>query len=668
MNLFSELALIEKKHTQMRELPQVLDTGWRPPSEFPNLSAATALAFDVETYDPDLTDHGPGWARGRGHIVGFSIAARDRSNNRGKWYFPIRHEVGTEHNLDPAQCLNWLRFALSNELPKVGANLIYDIGWLGEENIKVNGPLYDVQFAEALLDEQGRTSLDYLARKYLGQTKTTDELYAWLARAYGGKPTGAQRANLYRTPPILAGPYGEDDAALPLDILSAQWPLLAGEGLLELFDMECGLIPLLVAMRREGVSVDLDEAEKLRAEFQGEIIRLNGDLADMVGFNANVASPKDLVRVFDACGVQYNINAETEKASFTKEILAGIAHPVGKLINGIREYEKLKSTFVEGYILNGHVGGKLYCTFHPLRSDEGGAKTGRFSSSDPNLQNIPARSKVGKRIRKCFIPDRGHDHFRKFDYSQIEYRMLAHFAVGEGADELRATYNRDPKTDYHNQVMIAFAKETGRDLSIMSQEERDLFRKPIKNVNFGLLYGQTEKALAHKSGMTPEQAHNFFKSYHQTASYVKPTMDHIGEEVQAFGYVRTVLGRRTRFHLWEPLFGRRAPGLPYDAALRTYGANIRRAYAYRGVNYKLQGSAAEVLKRAMLAAYRSGVFDATGIPRLTVHDELDFSVAEDTPQTREAFAYLTHLLENSTQLNVPVIVDTGTGANWGAIA
>lgn len=668
MGLFDDLKLIEKKQTQMRVLPPTPNTTWRPPTEFPNLSNAAVLSIDTETYDPELTTNGPGWARGRGHIVGFSVAARDRSGAQGKWYFPLRHEVEREYNLDPAQCLGWLNEQLDTPtIPKVGANLIYDIGWLQEEKVNVTGPLFDVQFAEALLDEQGESSLDFLARKYLKNTKTTDTLYTWLARAYGGKPNGKQRANLYRTSPLLVGPYGEDDAALPLDILDKQWPLLAGEDLLDLFTMENELIPLLVAMRREGVTIDVDAAERLSVSLGEDIKRLYGNLYEMTGLHVAVSKGRDLAKIFDAAGLEYAKTADGNP-SFTKEFLNTVTHPVGKLINEIREHEKIKGTFVESYLLDSNINGKIYCTFHPLRSDEGGTKTGRFSSSDPNLQNIPVRTKLGKKIRAAFIMDAGHAHWRKYDYSQIEYRMLAHFAVGPGADDLRGTYIADPKTDYHNRVMLEFARITGRDLSAMTQSERETFRKPIKNVNFGLLYGQTENALALKAGMSQDQARTFFKSYHDTATYVKPTMAHIAQEVQQFGYVRTITGRRTRFNLWEPMEGKRRFPLPYHAALSEYGSDIKRALAYRGVNYKLQGSAADVLKRAMVAAWKSGVFNATGIPRLTVHDELDFSVAEDTPYTQEAFAYLTHLLENSTPLNVPVVVDTGTGPHWGAIA
>lgn len=687
---FDDDEIIGRKKARLREPPPIPAScaNWRPPQYFPNLSDAAVIGFDVETKETDFS-HGPGWARGRGHIVGFSLAARDRSGNQGKWYFPIRHEMETEWNLDPANSLAYLKATLETpNIPKVGANLLYDMGWLTEENIFVEGELHDVQFAEALLDEQGEVNLEWLGSKYLGEGKNSAEMYQWLAGTYGGNVSGEQRANIYRAPPRIVGRYGEDDADLPLRILDRQWGLMHSEGLLDLYRMECDLIYLLIRMRRAGVSINVQAAEQLYADLGITIKELYDKLAHDFGYRVESVDSGHLAPLFDHVGVQYPRTSPTKpypngKPSFTKEWLKVLEHPLGEAINDIREHEKIRSTFVRSYLLESNVDGKLYCQFHPLRGDEGGTKTGRFSSSDPNLQNIPVRTKLGKKIRKLFIPDAGHLRWKKYDYSQIEYRMLANFAVdgsnldvrrvlefwqnehgvyewgGDGhADLLRNTYIADPKTDYHDVVQTNVKNITGMLIE----------RKPIKNINFGLLYGQSEKGLAYKAGFTPEQSKGVFGAYHQGAPYVKPTMAAVGLEVQTFGFVRTVLGRRTRFNMWEPS-GRGEYGTPYpyDRAIREYGHRIRRAFEYRGVNYKLQGSAADVMKRAMLAAHKSGVFDVLGVPRLTVHDELDFSEIEDTPIMREAWDYLTYTLENSTPLRIPVVVDHGTGPTWGDV-
>ncbi len=295
---------------------------------------------------------------------------------------------------------------------------------------------------------------------------------------------------------------------------------------------------------------------------------------------------------------------------------------------------------------------------------------GRFASSDPNLQNIPSRTLLAKRVRECFVPDEGHLCWRKFDFSQIHYRLLAHYAVDNGdgsADELRARYNNDPKTDYHMDVYRKVAPFLG--WRFTDEDEIKIKRRPIKYVNFGLLYGQSAKSLAFKAGFTGAQADEFFKAYHAGAPYVKPTMEEIGREVQKFGYVSTLLGRRIRFEEWEPVKrdwdDEEFKPLPYNAAIAKWGSGIKRAFEYRGVNYKSQGSEPDIMKTAMRNLWNSGVFNYVGVPSITVHDELDWSVPDDSPVTNEAFDYIQREMANAVKLRVPVFADRSSGPSWG---
>jgi DNA polymerase I-like protein with 3'-5' exonuclease and polymerase domains len=667
---FDDVILTPRKKATLRALPPVPDTGWTPPREFPNLSAATALAFDVETKELDF-DNGPGWGRGAGHIVGVSIAAQARDGTKGKWYFPVRHEVEGHDNLDERGVFGFLRDALQTPLPKTGANLLYDVGWLTTENIYVEGPLHDTQFAEALIDEYAFVALDTLAHKYLGRAKTTDALYEWLRQAYPETPKSETRGNIYRAPPRLVGHYAEDDADLPLQIIPHQYDEMTRQGLLTVYRLECELIPLLIRMRLEGISVDVPQAEKLHAEMQGEIAGLYKRIGDEYGYSISSTDSRQLGPLFQRVGIQTPMT-DAGNPSVQKEWLAGLDHPLGDIVRDIREREKLCGTFIQSYILDKNVNGKVFPQFHPLKGDDNGAKVGRFASSDPNLQNIPSRTKLGKAVRRCFVPDPGHSHWCKLDYSQIHYRILAHFAVGPGADDLRSSYINDKSMDYHQNVLENVAPLMNWDTS--DDEHNAFVRRPIKNVNFGLLYGQSLKSLMLKTaayfgeGFSEAQAKGFFDAYFEGAPYVKPTMKAIGEEVQQFGYVTSVLGRRCRFNLWEPaMWGEWGDPLPYDAAIREYGPLIRRAFEYRGVNYKFQSSEPDIMKTGMLKCLRSGVFDYTGVPRLTVHDELDFSVREDTPEMREAFEFIQHTMEGAVTLRVPVFVDMETGPNWGKV-
>lgn len=665
-----------RKRETIKELPPVPVTGWKPPAILPDLSSATLIAYDVETKENDW-EHGPGWARGKGHIVGFSVAAIGRNNERWKGYLPIRHETAIGENLNPQGCIAWLKQTLENSIPKTGANLIYDTGWLQEEGINVGGPLYDTQFAEALLDEQAPTALQWLGMKYLGVGKSSAGLYEWCAKAFGGKPTPKQRANIYRAPPSLVGFYAESDADLPLDILPIQWAELYAQNLIPLFEMECRLIRLLIKMRRTGVAIDLDYTERLYREMQTELRQLHAAFNRKYGRTVNYNSGVQITPVLDDLGIGYP-RTEMGAPSVTKEWLEALKdkHEVGAEIIRLRELDKLTNTFLRSYLLEGHTNGRIHCQFHPLRGDKDGgstkgAKTGRFSSSDPNLQNIPSRTEDGARIRRAFVHDYGHKDAWKNDYSQIEYRMLAHFAVGPGADELRQSYIDDPDTDYHERVYLSACPYLGWDPNESDKALVKRRRKPIKNTNFGLLYGQGRLKLARTMNLDKKGTDDFFDAYHTAAPYVKPTMAEITKEVHQYGYVTTILGRRTRFNVWVPFDSRggeddeQARALPYEEALRKYGSNIERAWAYRGVNYKLQGSAADMMKRAMDLCESGGVFDTIGVPKLTVHDELFGSRIDDSPRQVEAYRELQHIMETAIPLRIPVRADPEYGPNWG---
>jgi DNA polymerase I-like protein with 3'-5' exonuclease and polymerase domains len=648
----------------LRSMPPIPETNWRAPNEFPNLAGVSILGIDTETCEPDF-DNGPGWARGLGHIVGVSVATTDAG-----WYFPVRHSVCPEQNLDPDRVFRWLADALGTpRVAKVGANLLYDIGWLKAEGVVVDGPLVDVQFAEALLTEREPTALDSLGEKYVGAGKDVNLLYRWLADYYGGKPDGKQRGNIHRAPPSLVGPYAERDARLPLAIIDAQFPQLEREGLVDLFRMECELIPLLVAMRFAGTSVNIAEAERVRDVLRAEQKEFQAQLKTLTGVEVNVNAAATIARAFDAIGLTYPKTAKSGKPSFKKEFLEALDHPVGKLIREIRSRDKLVSTFIESYILERSVGGKIFCSFHPLRGDEGGTRSGRFSSSDPNLQNIPARDeRLAPLLRGIFVPDPGHVAWRRYDYSQIEYRLLAHFAVGPLADAIRAAYNADPHIDYHHRVFEMLAPVVGWDTQDPTTVKYK--RKLTKNVNFGLVYGMGIKKLVRYLGLTPKQGDELFKAYHKSVPFVQATMDAAQEQVQELGYMPTILGRRSRFDMWEPadwelIDTSNRVALPYRAALDKWGSRIKRAYGHKGLNRKLQGSAADIMKRAMWQCWKSGVFNVTGVPRLTIHDELDHSQIDSRPETLEAFEYIKHTLETAIPLRVPVVVDVEVGNTWG---
>jgi len=648
-----------------RLMPPIPETGWQTPRDLPSLAAAHALAIDVETYDPELTAHGPGWARGRSHLVGIAVGTDDGWRR----YFPIRHTVEASYNLQPEHVLAWAAVELARpQQPKLGANLMYDVGSLRAEGVLVQGELYDVEFAEALLDEAATVNLDDLGQRYLDKGKTSSQLYDWCRAWYGGGVD--QRMNIWRAPPRLVGPYAEGDVDLPFAVLDKQWQRLQSEELVDLFRMECALIPLLVEMRFAGVSVDLVRAEQVRSDLLAASTIEQAKLRSIVGFDVNVNAAASIAKAFDKFGYPYD---RTPKGapSFDKDFLVACHNPIAGAVNEIRKLDKLRTTFVENYILGAHVKGKVYCSFNPLRADETGARSGRFSSNDPDLQNIPVRDKVwGKKIRGLFIPDSGHKQWRKFDESQIEYRLLVHYAVGPGADEARCKYATDPNTDYHSWVQHeVVGPQAGWDMS--TPELVKFWRFLVKNINFGCVYGMGEGHLAELINKPLREAKTILAAYHRGVPFVRATMAACCDEVERLGYITTLLGRRSRFDLWEPVTRAKCaaarlanPPLPYNEALLTYG-QIKRAYAYRSLNRRLQGGAADLFKVAMLKCWQSGVYAQTGVPRLIVHDEKDFSDAGNS--TNEAFREMKHIMETPLRLRVPLIVNEERGPNWGEL-
>lgn len=640
-----------------RVMPPIPDTGWELPTEFPNLSAAKALSVDVESYDPELRIHGPGWARGKGHLVGIAVGTDDGYRR----YFPMRHEVEKDWNIPPEHVLAWAKDTLCDpSQPKVGANLTYDVGWLWHEGVPISGPLYDVEFAEALLKEDETVNLDDLANRWLGEHKVGNVLYEWCAAYYGGKENDSQRANIYRAPPRLVGPYAEGDVDLPFRVLDRQWPELASQGLLDLFSMENRLIYLMVTMRFAGVSIDVSRAEQLRDQMLEDLKEVDKQIEHIVGFGVNTNAGESIAQAFDTVGLPYgrtkpSKNFPEGKPSFTKEFLATIDHPLVDLIKQKKEREKLISTFLEGYLLNAHVNGKVYGSFNQLRGDDTGARSGRFSSTNPNLQNIPARTKLGKLIRTCFIPDYGHQRWDKYDYSQIEYRGLAHYAVGPGSEDVRARYNADPLTDFHTMVQNIIKEVVGIELE----------RPYVKNTNFGTVYGMGEKKLAHSLKLSKKQAHELMEAIHKGAPFMKATMNATMAEAEYYGFITTIMGRRSRFDLWVPeQYDEKSTPLPWEKAILQY-RNPKRAYLHKALNRRLQGSAADLIKLAMLICWEGGVFAETGVPRLTVHDELDFS----NPGGKDpAFREMQHIMETAIPFRVPIKVGHDVGPNWGECA
>jgi DNA polymerase I-like protein with 3'-5' exonuclease and polymerase domains len=602
---------IKRDDKAPRMLPPIPDTGWHAREYFPDLSRAKVIGLDIETCDPNLRDKGPGVRRGDAFIAGVSVATEDWSG-----YYPIAHSMG--QNLDRAKVYAWLKDQLArDEQPKVGANLLYDLDFLAADGIEVKGPLLDVQYADPLLDEYCRSySLDAIAKRRLGESKETSLVYQWCADAYGGAANGAQRSNLWRTPSELVGPYAEQDARLPVRIIRKQWDLLRDKGLLHIFRMECGLIRLLLRMRQQGVRLDMPRVMLLDAELDAAAITMQADLG------INVHASEEIARLCEQHRIDF---PRTEKGapSFVKKWLLDHPHPLMHKVSELRTLYKMRDTFVRGAFLSNHIRGCLHCELNPLRSDDYGTVSGRFSCSHPNLQQVPKRDDVwGPRMRSCFIAHDDEHAFGSIDLSQIEFRLAAHYGIGSNAEEVRERYRLDPKMDFY-QIVVEL---TGLD------------RSPSKNISLGTLYGMREKKFAMMTGRSLREAKELFAQFNDRLPFMRETYDATCDEALDVGYIRTIGGRL---------------------------CTLDEHSAHKALNRRLQGSCADMLKRSMLSAFDAGIFDVLRL-YLSVHDELDFGI----PKTKagiEAARELHAMMVSAYPLSVPVRANMGIGRNWGDI-
>ena len=617
----------------MRTLQQPLftpETEWVPPDRLPDLSGHLEIAIDLETRDPNLMTMGSGSVRRDGEVVGIAVAVEGWSG-----YFPIAHEGGG--NMDRALVLDWFEEILHNTATKIFHNAMYDVSWIRSMGFHINGGIIDTMIAASLIDENRYSyTLDSVAKEYIGMRKN-EKLLQDAAKDFGVNP----KAEMWRLPAPFVGEYAEKDAEMTLKLWHALQHEITKQDLWDVFNMETNLFPCLVDMKFKGVRVDVAKAHATKTQLvvtEGELLR---DIKKIAGFDVEIWAAASIAKAFDTQKIPYD---RTDKGapSFTKNFLATHPAELPKLINQAREINKANTTFIDT-ILKHEYKGRIHADINQIRSDQGGTVTGRFSYSNPNLQQIPARHKeLGPLIRSLFIPEEKHK-WGCFDYSQQEPRILVHFASlmkMEGTGSIVDAYN-DGSADFHQ--MIA--------------DMAGIERKQAKTINLGIMYGMGKNKLMAELGLMKDAAEKLLKTYHQRAPFVKMLSESVARRADTSGKIRTIGGRLCHFDLWEPHgFGIKKP-LPHADALREHGPGIKRAFTYKALNKLIQGSAADMTKQSMLALYNEGV-----IPHVQIHDELDISVS--SPAHAEK---IIGIMEEAVKLQVPNKVDYEKGDSWGDI-
>ena len=614
---------------------------WIPPESLPDLSSAKTIAIDVETKDPNIKQNGPGWPQGDGEIVGYAVAVEGF-----KCYVPIKHLGGG--NLDERIVNNWMKKVCESPADKIMHNAQYDAGWLRRAGFTINGRIIDTMVIASLLDENRFSySLNALAYDYLSKTKSEKGLTE-AAREFGVDP----KAELWKLPSMYVGPYAEADAELTLELWNCFKALVLKEDLQAVVDLELKVLPLLIDMTWRGVRVDTDRVERTRDYLLKEEKEVYKKIKSLTDVNVEVWAAASLAKAFDSVSLPY---PKTEKGapSFTKAFLAEQSHELPKLILRCRELNKTHGTFINTILKYTTPQGRIHSHINQIRSDDGGTVSGRISMNHPNLQQIPARDpQLGPMIRSLFLPEEG-EKWASLDFSQQEPRILVHYAHAYGKSQ---GHEMKGVSEFVN----GYINNHDMDFHTMVAEMAKIPRKQAKTINLGMMYGMGVNKLSDQLDIPVEEAKELVGQYHDRVPFVKLLMNGVMNKLNnraSSGSIRSILGRKCRFDLWEPDTFAMNKAMPYKEAVNEYGptTRLKRAYTYKALNRLIQASAADMTKQAMVNIYSEGI-----IPLIQIHDEIAVSFSSN-----EQIKKVANIMEEAVKLNVPNKVDIEIGPSWG---
>jgi DNA polymerase-1 len=579
------------------------------------------LVIDIESYDPNLSSMGDGSMRKDGVV--FLVGTYD-----GKDYRP--YDIND----------NELRICLQSSVPKIFHNSTYDLSWLVcGYNLEVNGTLHDTMTRAALIDEYADLDLDSCCKRFKITGKNADStIEKWFERV---KAEWGLRGDVWDNADLLwsipAGKqamieYNKQDCIATYNLFLAQEPFLKDQN--EAYELECQLQPVILEMKRNGIRMDLVARDRLIARMEKELSELEQQLN--YGYNITrktIASPKQLTFAMNQLGIHSSVKTTTGAESWTDDALSLISHPAIELIQKAKKCNTVINKYLHGSLSTCLVDDRLHCTFYANKRDEGGTITGRLSSRKPNLQAISAREdKYGKEIRSLFLPEEG-TMLAAIDFSQIEYLLLAHYAQGPQADWFRQQACNG--VDFHTVAM-----------SVTGIKERD----QVKRLNYGIIYGMGVNkmfTLNRKLFGTLANTKTIFDTYHNGLPVIRDTMNAMQFECEKVGYVYSIGNRIHHKPRAEFINGR------WNSLI------------YKITNYRLQGSAADIMKKAMVDIWKKGLQNTVRL-QLTVHDELVASIPYNKQGT-EATQEMIECMEGAykERLLVPMKANCEVGPNWG---
>jgi DNA polymerase I-like protein with 3'-5' exonuclease and polymerase domains len=576
---------------------------------------------------------GPGWPRKDGFIVGYAVAV-----DGWRGYYPIAHQGGG--NLDERIVNRWMKKVLELPCDKIMHNAAYDLGWLRASGFTVNGTIYDTMLAAPLIDENRFSyALNSLGFDYLKEVKSEQGLKD-AASDFGVHA----KKELWKLPAMYVGDYAEQDAALTLKLWHHLKALIKKDEVESIFTLETELLPVLIDLTFQGIRFDRSKCEMLIDDFKRKENEHIKQIKLISGEKIDIWAAASIAKAFDKLGIPYP-KTTTGLPSFTKTFLDGHPHEIAKLIIEAREFNKTHGTFLEPYLRHSAADGRIHPHVNQMRSEDGGTVTGRLSMNNPNLQQVPARHEIiGPLVRSLFLPEEGQ-LWAANDFSSQEPRLLVHYATLldlPGAERMAEAYRNDPNTDFHQMVA----------------DMAGIKRKAAKTIGLGLMYGMGKQKLANSLDLPLDEAAELINTFHLKVPFLKGTVNSVMKRIDhpaSGGSIRTLLGRKCRFPLWEPVEYGINKALPREQAIVEYGPRIKRAMTYKGLNRLIQGSAADQTKAAMVALNKAG-FRLL----LQVHDEVAVSV-----NNKEEALAAAEIMRNAVQLEVPSKVDTEIGPSWG---
>lgn len=578
---------------------------------FERLNTEKRFAFDTETTSLDYRI---------AQIVGFSVAF----DAEDAYYVPLAHDYeGAPEQLNREEILAQIKPILENEaIQKIGHHLKYDAHVLENHGIHLAGWYFDTMLASYVLNSVAtRHGMDDVARLYLSHLTTTYEQVA-------GK--GAKQKTFNKIEIETAAHYAAEDAHVTyrlFEVLSKKlqtYPELVNI----LHNIEMPVARVLTSMEENGIRLDLAFLDQLGCEFAQTMQNLENQITEIAGEAFNVSSPKQVGEVlFDKLGLKGGKKTSTGQYSTSESVLEKLEHPIAELILEYRGLSKLKSTYTDGLCKQANnETHRVHTSYHQALT-----ATGRLSSTDPNLQNIPIRAEIGRQIRKAFIAPEGRVLLAA-DYSQIELRLMAHLSQD------------DALVDAFNHGQDVHRRTAAEVLGIPLEEVTNDQRRQAKAVNFGLLYGMSEFGLTRQLGFTRQESQEYIKQYFRRYPGIYEYMQRTRQVALEQGFVETILGRRL-----------------YTPDIDARNMMVRKAAERAAINAPLQGSAADIIKMAMIEVDKMLPKDQAKM-LLQVHDELVFEVDEAIAD--ELAPQLAEVMQSVIEISVPLVVEVGKGMNW----